>query len=148
MIGAARRRTNHLRGDDPKNDERDRATGEPFAAAQAILPAIERLPLHPEFLRPFLSPRPLGHALQLVLSPLGAERGYRHQFDGSLGGGLFVPLRGARRGELLIASKKKKKKTDCERGPQGQGPKPTTATTRGTLSTYVGSSLPRPNAWL
>ena len=83
----------HSRGTDPKNEEHDRAAGEPFAAKHAILPAIELSPFLSESLRVFLlfSP-PLGHALQLILPPFGAKRGYCHHFDGSLGS-FFVQFR-------------------------------------------------------
>ena len=95
----------HLRGADPKNCEHDRAAGEPFLAKHAILPTIEFSPLLTETLRIFLLfPPPLGHALQLILPPLGAEGGYCHHFDGSLGS-FFIHFRRARRGDLLIASR-------------------------------------------
>lgn len=97
--------TKHLRGADPKNNEHDRAAGEPFLAKHAILPAIELSPLLSETLRIFLLfPPLLGHALQLILPPLCAERGDCHHFDGSLGT-LFVQFPRMRRGELLIASR-------------------------------------------
>jgi hypothetical protein len=103
-VRKTREERKHARDASGKDDEHHRAAGEPSLSENAILSAVERPPLHLESLRPFLSPRALGHALQLVLSPLGTERRYRHHLHGSLWG-LFVQFRRAGCGELLIASR-------------------------------------------